>query len=143
MGGGRPVRGCGGVSTDDAGGRPANDRRNSNMPNYIFTYHLPAGYVLGRDSGLTAKWEGFFEAIGDSVVDPGLPVSDRTTLGEVGAATQLGGYSVVEAVSLADATGLAKQCPSLLNGGGVQVGELAELPPDHAAVRLRERMTRR
>ena len=99
------------------------------MPNYIFTYHLPAGYVPGRDNARTAQWEGFFEAIGDSVVDPGV-------------ATQLGGYSLVKAVGLAEATELAKQCPGLLIGGGVQVGELAELPPDHPAARLRERMSK-
>jgi hypothetical protein len=112
------------------------------VPKFIFTYHQPAGYVPGRDSDAIAAWEGFFEQIGDSVVDPGQPVFERTTIGEVSATTQLGGYSVINAGNLEQAVALANGCPSLQNGGGVQVGELAELPPDHAAARLGERLAR-
>jgi hypothetical protein len=98
--------------------------------------------VPGSDNNAIAAWEGFFEQIGESVVDPGQPVFERTTIGEVGTTTQLGGYSVVNAGNLDQAVALAKGCPSLQHGGGVQVGELAELPPDHAASRLRERLAR-
>jgi hypothetical protein len=111
------------------------------MPKYIFTYHQPAGYVPGNDPTVTTAWEGFFESIGDRVVDPGQPVFDRTTIGEVGGSTQLGGYSVVTATTLQEAAALASGCPSLHHGGGVQVGELAELPPEHAASRLRDRLS--
>ena len=111
------------------------------MPTYIFTYHQPAGYVPGSDTTVTAAWEAFFERIGDNVVDPGQPVFDRTTLGEIGSSTQLGGYSVVTATNLAEAAALAGGCPSLQRGGGVQIGELAELPPEHPASRLRERLS--
>jgi hypothetical protein len=112
------------------------------MPTFIFAYHQPTGYVPGRDPGVIAAWEGFFESLGDHVVDPGQPVSGRAALGEVGASTQLAGYSIVNAASLEAATALANGCPALQSHGGVQVGELAELPPDHVAERLRERGSR-
>jgi hypothetical protein len=112
------------------------------MPKFILTYHQPPGFVPGSDPDAMAAWEGFFEQIGPSVVDPGQPVFERTTVGEVGPTTQLGGYSIVDAPTLEDAVGLARACPSLTRGGGVQVGLLAELPPDHVASRLRERVGR-
>ena len=113
------------------------------MSKFIFTYHLPAGYVPGSDPRATEAWQGFFDGMFDHVVDPGLPVISRSTLGELGTSTQLGGYSVVEAASLEGALALAKRCPALQFGGGVQVGALADLPPDHAASRLRERIAQR
>jgi len=112
------------------------------MPKYIFTYHQPQDYVPGTDSAALAAWQSFFEGIADHVVDPGQPVFDRRTMGETGAATQLGGYSVVEAADLDRAMTLASGCPSLQNGGGVQVGALAELPDDHIAERLRKRVAK-
>ncbi|HVM67114.1 MAG TPA: hypothetical protein VMU14_19760 [Acidimicrobiales bacterium] len=112
------------------------------MPNYIFTYHQPTGYVPGSDSAAMAAWQAFFEGIGQNVVEPGQPVFERRTLGEVGASTQLGGYSVVTAADFEEAITLAKGCPSVAQGGGVVVGALADLPPDHVAERLRQRLSR-
>lgn len=111
------------------------------MPKYVFTYHQPRGYTLGNNPELMAAWQTFFEGIAQNVIDSGQPVSDRRSIGEVGEATQLGGYTVISAADLDQAMALAKGCPSLGNGGGVQVGELAELPPDHIAARLRQRVT--
>jgi hypothetical protein len=120
---------------------PTERRGGPTAPKFIFTYHQPAGYVPGSDSDAMAAWEGFFAEIADSVADPGQPVFARTALGEVGSSTQLGGYSVINAEDFEHAIALAKACPTLSYGGGVQVGLLAELPPDHAASRLKERVT--
>jgi hypothetical protein len=110
------------------------------VPKYILTYHQPKGYAPGRDPAVMTAWEAFFTTIADRVVDPGQPVFELTSVGEVGAGTQLGGYSLVAADSLDEAAALANACPTLQHGGGVAVGELAELPPDHIAARLRERL---
>ena len=110
------------------------------MSKYIFVYHQPTGYIPGTDQQAMSAWESFFQRIADHVVDPGQPVFERTTLGEVASATQLGGYSIVNADSLDEAVSLARACPTLTYGGGVQVGMLAALPPDHAAARLHERL---
>jgi YCII-related domain len=113
------------------------------VPKYVFTYHQPAGYVPRADENVIAAWQSFFEGIGDHLVDPGQPVFARTSLGDVGATTQLGGYSVIEAADLEEAAALAKACPSVGNGGGVQVGELAELPDDHLLNQLKAKAAQR
>jgi hypothetical protein len=110
------------------------------MPKFIFTYQHPAGYTTRTDPEISAQWGGFFETIGERVVDPGQPVFERTAIGKVGTGTQLGGFSVVEASSLEDAVALATHCPTLTYGGGVQVGELAELPPEHPASKIKARL---
>ena len=53
------------------------------MPKFIFAYQQPAGYVTRTDADITAQWVGFFDTIGDSIVDPGQPVFERTVIGEV------------------------------------------------------------
>jgi hypothetical protein len=110
------------------------------MPTFIFAYQHPAGHVMRTDAEITAQWVAFFETIGNRVADPGQPVFERTAVGEVGAGTQLGGYSIVEAETLEDAVALAQHCPTLGYGGGVQVGELAVLPPEHPASQLKVRL---
>jgi hypothetical protein len=112
------------------------------VPNYIFTYHQPGGYVPGSDAEAMAAWQRFFEGIADTVVDPGQPVLNRRAIGEIGETTQFGGYTVVTADDLDQAVALAQGCPSLAEGGGVQVGELAELPADHVASQLRDRLSK-
>lgn len=121
------------------------------MPNFIFTYRHPADYVTGGvtqdrghrlvevDNDALAVWSAFFERIGPNVIDPGQPVFERTSIGEVGDSTKLGGYSVVKADDLEGAVALAKECPTLGLGGGVEIGMLAELPSDHPAALLKDR----
>jgi hypothetical protein len=36
---------------------------------------------------------------------------------------------------------MAKHCPTLSRGGGVEVGVLADLPPEHAAEQIRSRLS--
>jgi hypothetical protein len=112
------------------------------MPKFIFTYHQPKGYVPSYDDNTTAAWGAFFSGIADHVVDTGQPVFERSALGEVGDSTQLGGYSVVDAADLESAVAMAKGCPSLAYGGGVQVGVLGEVP-DHIAARLKGQTAQR
>ena len=113
------------------------------MPKYVLTYHQPKGYVPRADAAVIAAWQSFFEGLADHVVDPGQPVFERTAIGDVGADTQLGGYSVIEAADLEGAAALAKACPSVQSGGGVQVGELADLPDDHILSQLKTKAAQR
>src|SRR4051812_14048648 len=97
------------------------------MPKYIFTYHQPSGYVPGANDDTMAAWQSYLGSIGENLVEMGAPIVDRSAVGEVGAATEVGGYSVVSAATLDEAVTLAKGAPSMQHGGGVAVGELAEM----------------
>jgi hypothetical protein len=119
------------------------------MPNFIFTYRHPANYLPGGvtenggqrraevDNDPQAVWGAYFDRIGPSVIDPGQPVFERTSVGQIGDSTKLGGYSVIKADDLAAAVALAKECPTVRLGGGVEVGLLVELPADHPAALLK------
>jgi hypothetical protein len=113
------------------------------MPKYVLTYHQPKGYVPRADADVMTAWQSYFEGLADHAIDPGQPVFERTSVGGVGADTQLGGYSIIEATDLEDAAALAKACPSMQSGGGVQAGELADLPDDHILSQLKTNAVQR
>jgi hypothetical protein len=73
-------------------------------------------------------WTGWFGVLGDDVVDHGNPFGASSTVApdgsaKNGAASGIGGYSVISANSLSDAAGKAKGCPVLAGGGRVEVYE--------------------
>jgi len=109
------------------------------MPQYIFSYRSAKDRDPSADGSQLPAWEAFLnDVIGPNVVDPGRPVFEPSTvLGETGASTQIGGYSVVTADDLEAAVAMASSCPSISHGGGVEVGVLAELPPEHPAEQMR------
>jgi hypothetical protein len=72
-------------------------------------------------------WTAWFGTLGDSLVDIGNPfaASSTVTAGgpSDGATSKLGGYSIINAESLADAAKKADGCPVLASGGSVDVYE--------------------
>ena len=74
-------------------------------------------------------WGAWFGQLGSAVVDGGNPTGASVTVGAGGAATPGGGanpttgYSLIEALSLDDATAKAKGCPIVSDGGSVEVCE--------------------
>jgi hypothetical protein len=96
------------------------------MSTFVFTYRLPKTYTGGSPE-VMALWNGWFESMGANLVDRGNPVFTRTTLGNCESEGQLAGYSLVIAHDLEAAATLAKGCPALQQGGGVEVGELTLL----------------
>jgi hypothetical protein len=110
------------------------------MPKYIFVYHVPKAYEAMADAEALPAWESCLTDVIGPTIATGWPVfEDATVVGEAGAATKLAGYSVVDTRDLESAVALAKACPALRSGGGVEVGALAELPGEHAAEVLRAR----
>jgi hypothetical protein len=98
------------------------------MTSFIFSYRSPKGYVPGSEDALDA-WYGWFDDMGEALVEHGKPVFERSAVGTCGSdETVLGGYSVVQANDLESALAIAKGCPLIGHGGGVEVGELTELP---------------
>jgi hypothetical protein len=97
------------------------------MATFLFCYRTPKGYIAGRDEAMEA-WSAWFDAMGDSVRDRGNPLGGSATVGDLDAAgSKLGGYSLIAADSLDEAVALAKGCPVLAEGGGVEVGALVTM----------------
>jgi len=98
------------------------------MTTFLFSYRMPKAFVPGRPDAVAA-WAAWFEEMGASVTDPGNPVFERASLGDCGEGTVLGGYSLITADDLDAALALAKGCPALAEGAGVEVGVITELSP--------------
>ena len=102
------------------------------MANYIFAYHggkMPETPEEG--AAVMAKWQAWFGALGDAVVDGGAPVGQSKTVSSSGAAdgggaNPLSGYSIVKADNIDAAIEMAKGCP-ILEHGTVEVAEAMEM----------------
>lgn len=100
------------------------------MGKYVLIYRGGGGMPETdeeRDAVMHA-WVGWFGELGAAVVDPGNPFGPAMTVEPNGSAadgamSELGGYSIVNADSLAAAADLAKGCPVLDGGGAVEVYE--------------------
>jgi hypothetical protein len=91
------------------------------MANYVFSFRVPAGYA--PDAGTPAQWRAWFGGLGPALADVGNAVTDYASLGDVGGSgSRMVAYSVVAAEDLDAALALAKDCPVLAVGGGVEVG---------------------
>ena len=98
------------------------------MPVFILTYRPPIDYEVGTPDGMAA-WTAWFESMGPDLEDIGKPVGESTVVGNCGDDLRpLGGYSLIRADDLAAATSVAKGCPFVDLGGGVEVGRLLDLP---------------
>jgi len=95
------------------------------MTNYVFSFRVPAGYA--PDARAVAEWQAWFGGLGSALVDVGNAVTDYASLGEVGGRDcRMIGYSLVSAEDLDSAVTLAKDCPVMRVGGGVEVGPVME-----------------
>ena len=96
------------------------------MAKYVFSYRAPSGYA--PDAGTPAEWQAWFGGLGPALVDVGHAVTDYASLGEAGGSdSRMVGYSVVSADDMDSALALAKDCPALRVGGGVEVGPVMEV----------------
>jgi hypothetical protein len=96
------------------------------MTTFLFSYRMPQAYVPGRPDAVAA-WTAWFDEMGSSLADRGNPVFEAVSLGNCGDETRLGGYSLITAEDLDTAVALAKGCPALREGAGVEVGVITEL----------------
>jgi hypothetical protein len=96
------------------------------MTTFLFSYRTPKGYVPGGPDTVAA-WTAWFEELGASVSDRGNPVFESVSLGPCGVDTRLGGYSLITAEDLDSALAMAKGCPALAEGAGVEVGVITEV----------------
>lgn len=95
------------------------------MTTYVFSYRVPSDYVPAADTA--AAWQEWFGHLGPALVDVGHAVTDYSSLGEIGGSdSRMIGHSVVTADDMDSALALAKNCPVLRVGGGVEVGPAME-----------------
>lgn len=98
------------------------------MAKYLYLYsggQIPETTEAQEES--MRAWGAWFGQLGDAVIDIGNPLGAGATVTASGAAdggaSKLGGYSVLSAESLAEATAKADGCPILATGGSVEVYE--------------------
>jgi hypothetical protein len=97
------------------------------MPTFVLTYRTPHGYQVGTPEGMD-RWKAWFQGMGSDLVDIGQPVAESATVGDCGNDIRpLGGYSLIKADDLDAALRVAKDCPFVDVGGGVEVGLLRDL----------------
>jgi hypothetical protein len=88
---------------------------------------VPSDFVPGSPESVAA-WQSWLGGMGSSLADLGEAVIDAAAVGEVASGTtRLAGYSVIVADDMDAALAIAKSCPALQVGGGVEVGTVMEV----------------
>lgn len=95
------------------------------MTEFVFTYRVPQDYVPGGAETRKA-WQSWFDGIGRNLIDKGKPVIASTAVGTCDG-VRIGGFSVIEAADMDAALEIARACPSIDSGGGVEVGAMLHL----------------
>jgi hypothetical protein len=97
---------------------------------YVYTGGQMAATPDEQEKQMQA-WGAWFGTLGDAVTDMGNPFGPSATVSSTGTsdggASKAGGYSIVTADSLTDASAKAKGCPVLAGGGTVEVYEALEM----------------
>lgn len=99
------------------------------MSNFVFVYYNgadPASQEPMTDEQreeVKKAWGGWFEKLGDSLVDGGNPFNynamfvEKDNVDKVGDNWPATGYSIVKADSMEDAVEMSKGCPALAEDG--------------------------
>ncbi len=95
------------------------------MPSYVFTYRQPTGQAL--DMAAADAWFKWFDDISEHITVPGSAVSNARQLGNVEGGQSISGFTVITARDMDHAAEIAKGCPALQQGQGLEVGELLEV----------------
>lgn len=101
------------------------------MTNYLLVYKGgdASENEIDRDA-VMAAWGAWFAGLGEAVVDGGNPFSQSSSVAAdgsvVAAGSDLTGYSILSAGSLAEAVELAQGCPVRSSGGSIEVYETFE-----------------
>jgi hypothetical protein len=96
------------------------------MAKYVFSFRVPSDYAPGAETA--AEWQAWLSGLGSALVDVGNAVTDYASLGEVGGSdSRMVAYSVASAEDIDSALALAKDCPVMRVGGGVEVGAVMEV----------------
>jgi len=104
------------------------------MATYLLAYHggkMPE--TEKEQARVMAAWGKWYQKLGRAVVDGGNPIGHAKTIASTGRVTDGGGknpitgYTIIKAKDIATAVKLAKGCPVLKAGGGIEVAETLEV----------------
>jgi hypothetical protein len=100
------------------------------MAKFVYIYSegkMPETPEEGQQ--VMAAWMSWMGGLGDAIVDQGNPFGASTTVttSGVGGPGTAGGYTIINADSLDDATKKADGCPIFAAGGTVGVYEAVEM----------------
>jgi hypothetical protein len=104
------------------------------MPKFVYAYTGGAMATTPEEQQQAMEaWMGWFGTLGSSVLEVGNPFAAGCTVASDGSVSDGGsagltGYSVIEAQDLSAAAAMAKGCPVLAHGGGVEVYEAHPIP---------------
>ena len=101
------------------------------MPKYLIAYHRGKEYENPEEGAKQKKkWQAWISEFGDSVVNPGTPLTKSKIINSSGVfdcdESCLTGYSIIIADSIDVALEFAKRCP-YLDIGTVEVAEVIEM----------------
>ena len=104
------------------------------MPKYVLIYH---GGKHPEDEGECQKvmddWNAWIQNLGDSVIDPGLPMGKSKVVMSDGVVVDNGGlnpasgFSVITAKNMEEALSKVRACPHLDIGGNIELAESFEM----------------
>ena len=95
---------------------------------YIFTGGTMAATPEER-AAVMQKWGAWMGTLGSALLEEGNPFGDSATVSATGVTTgaPAGGYTIINADSLQDATDKAEGCPVLAVGGTVEVYQALQM----------------
>jgi len=103
------------------------------MQKFILAYHgSPEIQTKEEGAAHMARWQEWSQGLGDSVVDPGMPVGPSMTISESevvegGGSNPLSGITIIQAESMEDAITMAKDCPHLSGTGTIEIAPAMEM----------------
>jgi len=87
-----------------------------------------------ENAAVMKAWGEWYESLGGAVVDPGYPfgpasksIASDGSVSDGPAGPMASGYTIVQAGSLDQAVGMAKNCPVLQSGADISVFETFEV----------------
>lgn len=104
------------------------------MPKYLVTYHdgPPMPQDPEQAQRIVEAFGAWLASAGESIVDPGAPLSIAKTVGPNGVsdgqqAAAISGYSILRATDLDTATELALGHPFIERGGMLEISEVVDV----------------
>ena len=103
------------------------------MPKFVLAYHGKPD-IQSKEDGAAhmVAWKAWSAALGDAVIDPGMPVGMSKTITATGVedgggTNPIAGITILQADTMDDAIPMARDCPHLSGSGTIEIAEALKL----------------